>query len=150
MRGIIFMDEKLLVIQRRGEIWRGVRFYEFPGGGIEAGESHADALIREIWEETGFRINPGSIRAFGEVREIRQDLFENAVFDQPSYYYLAEAESNQNVHFSEESDEWEGRQAMLVSLEDALALNSQSASRVITDFLYREVFIMQLLSCGYK
>ena len=37
--------------------WRG--FWEFPGGKIEAGESHRDALAREIREELATEIRVG-------------------------------------------------------------------------------------------
>ena len=35
-------------------------YYKFPGGGIESGESAADALIREIAEEAGLTVIPDS------------------------------------------------------------------------------------------
>lgn len=35
--------------------WEG---YDFPGGGIEKHETIIDALKREVWEETGLRVDP--------------------------------------------------------------------------------------------
>ena len=43
----------ILVQNRRKKDWSGVTF---PGGHVEAGESFADAVIREVWEETGLTI----------------------------------------------------------------------------------------------
>ena len=36
-------------------------WWELPGGGIEAGESYADAAVREVREETGLEISPGQV-----------------------------------------------------------------------------------------
>ena len=43
----------VLVQNRRNPNWSGITF---PGGHVEAGESFADAVKREIWEETGLTI----------------------------------------------------------------------------------------------
>jgi 8-oxo-dGTP diphosphatase len=51
--GAIFNDERrqVLLIQRRD-----VPVWVLPGGGIEAGETPDEAVIREILEETGFHV----------------------------------------------------------------------------------------------
>lgn len=38
-----------------------------PGGQVESGESHAEALTRELREETGLDVSPGDLRAVTEV-----------------------------------------------------------------------------------
>ena len=43
----------ILVQNRRKKDWSGVTF---PGGHVEPGESFAEAVIREVWEETGLTI----------------------------------------------------------------------------------------------
>lgn len=45
--------------------------WSLPGGLIEAGEQAADAVVREVLEETGIRINPGHAMATYFVPEIR-------------------------------------------------------------------------------
>ena len=46
----------VLVQNRKNPNWSGITF---PGGHVEAGESFADAVKREVWEETGLTIeNP--------------------------------------------------------------------------------------------
>src|ERR1700760_2295594 len=32
-----------------------------PGGGVEPGESDVEALVREMWEETGLTVEPGPL-----------------------------------------------------------------------------------------
>ena len=43
----------ILVQNRRKKDWSGITF---PGGHVEPGESFADAVKREVWEETGLTI----------------------------------------------------------------------------------------------
>ena len=53
---------------------KGYKFYRFCGGGIEFGETAADALRREFMEEFGVRVIPG--RQIGIVENIFE--FEGA------------------------------------------------------------------------
>ena len=59
VRGIIFIDGKLLLIQSSFDELK------LPGGGIETGEDDIQALIREVKEETGYEVIPETIRPFG-------------------------------------------------------------------------------------
>ena len=48
--------DKVLVIDRQKPDWPGVTF---PGGHVEKGEAFVDAVVREVYEETGLTIeNP--------------------------------------------------------------------------------------------
>jgi ADP-ribose pyrophosphatase YjhB (NUDIX family) len=52
--GIVFDDQNRILLVRQGAdgVWSA------PGGAMEPGESPADAVVREVWEETGFYTEP--------------------------------------------------------------------------------------------
>jgi len=50
--GIVFdHHEKLLLVKRRD-----IPVWVFPGGGIEKGETPKEAVIREVFEESGYKV----------------------------------------------------------------------------------------------
>lgn len=54
---MVYDDQNRVLVQERiGTSWDGVAF---PGGHVEQGESFVESVIREVFEETGYRIkNP--------------------------------------------------------------------------------------------
>ncbi|MGP4071797.1 8-oxo-dGTP diphosphatase [Piscibacillus sp. B03] len=53
---MVYDGDHILVQDRVGKSWPGITF---PGGHIERGESFADSVIREVYEETGLAVrNP--------------------------------------------------------------------------------------------
>lgn len=66
-------------------------YYKFPGGGIENGENHAEAMIRETKEETGLIVIPETVKEYGYVHRIQKsDKDDTECFVQDNYYYLCE------------------------------------------------------------
>ena len=70
VRAIIFRDGRLAAQQSaRGD-------YKLIGGGMEPGEDYRDALDREVREEAGLVIDRDDIHPYGEILEMRRDLFD--------------------------------------------------------------------------
>lgn len=86
VRGIIVRDGKLAMVHSIK-----YDYYKFPGGGIEPGEDHKETLIREVREEAGLKVIPGSIREFGWVHRIQRGSVDD-IFVQDNFYYLCETE----------------------------------------------------------
>jgi len=55
--GVVVRDGRMLVIRRAASVVAPL-VYCFPGGGIEAGESEEEALVREFREEVGVACRP--------------------------------------------------------------------------------------------
>jgi ADP-ribose pyrophosphatase YjhB (NUDIX family) len=69
--GAVITDEhgRLLLIKRGHE--PGAGLWSLPGGRIEPGETDAEALVREMREETGLTVEPGPL--LGTVRRPGHD-----------------------------------------------------------------------------
>lgn len=67
---VIFRDDRVLVALRAKGPLAGC--WEFPGGGIEVGETVEDAAIRECVEELGIRVRP--LESIGRLEHADEDL----------------------------------------------------------------------------
>ncbi|MFD4764168.1 NUDIX domain-containing protein [Streptomyces sp. NPDC058439] len=58
MTGIVIQDGRLLVLDQDTG---GPRRWSLPGGKVENGETLQEALVREMWEETGAKVQVGRL-----------------------------------------------------------------------------------------
>jgi len=84
VRGLVIRDGRVLMIHSLK-----YDYYKFPGGGMEPGEEMEGALCREVAEESGFCVVPGSVREYGLVRKISRGG-ETDIFDQENFYFFCD------------------------------------------------------------
>ncbi|MEU6860816.1 NUDIX domain-containing protein [Glycomyces sp. NPDC046736] len=60
---VLLVDEadRVLLFYSRDYMGPGVEYYVTPGGGLDAGESLEEGAVREVFEETGLRLDPGEL-----------------------------------------------------------------------------------------
>ncbi|WP_410982786.1 NUDIX domain-containing protein [Bacillus cereus] len=83
---LIFMPSVAAIIKNeKGEIlfqYPGGEFWSLPAGAIELGETPEEAVIREVWEETGLQVQIKEIKGIFGGKDFRH-TYENG--DQVEY-----------------------------------------------------------------
>lgn len=59
---VVTQGDRLLLVRRGAEPFQGL--WGLPGGAVELGETVADALVREVQEETGIEVVPERFLAY--------------------------------------------------------------------------------------
>lgn len=145
VRGIIFYNNNILMVHcNKGD-------YKFPGGGIDTGENHEEALRREIREETGYIVD-SVLNKIGIVTERNIDTFdEESIFEMTSYYYLCNINDGQVL---QELDDYEKEldfQPIWVNLDEAIFNNEnllKNQTGDINPWVNRETIVLKTLK-GY-
>ena len=110
VRSIIIKENKVAMVHSIK-----YNYYKFPGGGIEEGENHNQALIRETLEESGLTIIKESIKEYGYVHRIQKsELYD--VFIQDNYYYICDVE---NEVKTQNLDDYESEEKFTLEYMDA-------------------------------
>ncbi len=141
VRAVILRGQNLLMIHSST-----VGDYKFPGGGVEAGESHEQALRREVREECGshlveFGKHIGSIIEYNHAKES-----EYAVFKMTSHYYLCQAGDDFGVQKLDEYEKDLGFKPVWINIDNAISENrSLLNSDKSPDWLKREVFMLEYI-----
>jgi 8-oxo-dGTP pyrophosphatase MutT (NUDIX family) len=80
-------DQRVLLMHERRDIGSQLSHWITPGGGVEPGETLAEAAVREVYEETGLllHLDPAAEPMFRE--RVRFSIAGHDL-DQTNYYFL--------------------------------------------------------------
>ena len=114
-RGLIIKDNKVLLSwEERKDV------YMSPGGGLEGNETFEECVIRELAEETGFKVK--AVKPFVKVKEYAYEvLWENN-------YFICEIEGECERHLTE-SEEYNRVSAKWVDIDEAIKIFSDYQSK---------------------
>jgi 8-oxo-dGTP pyrophosphatase MutT (NUDIX family) len=142
VRAIILQGTKALLVHSsvNGD-------YKFPGGGMEHGECQADALKREVAEESGGRVRSKPV-PYGKVLEFDTPIErEYDSFCMTSYYYLCEIDPVLGEQCLDEYEARLGFTPVWVELDDAIANNSSllTSGKKVERWVRRETLVLELV-----
>ena len=143
MRAIIVRDGRLAMIHSLK-----FDYYKFPGGGAEEGESPIETLVREVREEAGLTVIPGTVREFGYFYRIQKGRIED-MFIQNNYYYLCDVEEKSTSTDLDDYEAEEGFTLEFVTADEAIQVNSTHFHGELNDhwaaMLQRETRVLGIL-----
>lgn len=117
VKGVAFKGNRLLMLQsKQGD-------YSLPGGGIEIGETHHEALARELMEETGHRCNTVN-ELIGRTFLRKVDKFEpTEIYELLSFYYSCHLSDERGAQSLSVNEIAYGHEPIWVTLDEAISNN---------------------------
>jgi 8-oxo-dGTP diphosphatase len=97
--GLWIQDNRILISH---ETLNDFSFTKFPGGGVEHGEGIKDALLREMLEETGVKLQPDEVSHFYTTEFFQQSAF-NPNDQIVSVYFRIQSKQQPLFHQKDES-----------------------------------------------
>ena len=128
-RGIIIRDNRLLLSY---ETVTGK--WMLPGGGLESGEDERACCIREVSEETGFRIHPTNCVL--EIDEYYED------FKWVNRYFFGKVTGETAIHLTEREKE-AGMEPRWLPPDEIIRIFSEHASYADTDEMRRGMYLRE-------
>ena len=130
-------DQYLLIFSKYGDC-------KFPGGGVEKDEDLEDTLVREVQEETGYRVLMESIRKYGKVLEIRKGEYGDRM-EMESTYFFCHVDpdiGDRNLDHYEEQYEYSVK---WMTLSEAIEKNKRIDDLEVCPWVTRDTAVMERL-----
>lgn len=141
MRAVILRGLKLLMVYSAN-----VGDYKFPGGGVDAGESHEQALARELLEECGASLlsMDGELGAVIEYNFAEEKNFD--VFKMTSHYYFCQTGGDFGAQNLDDYEKDLGFKPVWINIDEAILANRLLLdSDKFPQWLKREVFVLETI-----
>ncbi|MBR4627909.1 MAG: NUDIX domain-containing protein [Ruminococcus sp.] len=122
-------------------------YYKFPGGGIESGEDHVQALVREVREETGLSVIPDTVRELGSVLRVQLSQYAaDTVFEQENYYYVCEVTGSSGIQSLDDYEFDEGFKLEYITPQTAIDVNrTHDHSGYDPQLVEREALVLEYI-----
>ena len=130
--GIVLRDELILIVKnKRGDENSDKSFWGFPTGHLEEGEKPSEAAIREVYEETGFKVELLDDKPIAESRyEIR---LNDEIINKTVWFYEMKIVSA----YQKEPDD-EILEIAIVSYADAIKLLTYKEDKKILKYVFNK------------
>jgi 8-oxo-dGTP pyrophosphatase MutT (NUDIX family) len=120
---------------------------KFPGGGLEPGESHAEALVREVREECGLAVARVGEQPVLVVHERRAGTEPGIVLQMESRYLACEVGDEEHPRKLDDYEHALGFQPVWVPLADAIRTNRTVLARGgAQPWVQRETTVLEALA----
>jgi 8-oxo-dGTP pyrophosphatase MutT (NUDIX family) len=139
VRAVIRRGRELLMV-----FSSAVGDYKFPGGGMDDGESHEQALARELREECGASLLSvdGELGAVIEYNFAEEKDFD--VFKMISHYYFCHAGDDFGAQKLDDYERALGFKPVWVDIDSAISANHLLLnSQTPPEWLRREIFVLE-------
>lgn len=107
---VILYTKDKVILGKRSPVVNNPNQWNFFGGGIDAGESAAQAAARELEEETGYKISPSQLKEIAKIGD--------------ASYFVARINDPENLDTSKETSKIKGFK--LLDLPDNLHSKTQN------------------------
>lgn len=147
VRAVVLNGESILMVHtNKGD-------YKLPGGGINHGETHEEAIKREVKEETGYIVR-NIAEKIGIFTEIKPDEFEeNSIFEMVSYYYECEVGEEQTTQQLDDYEYDMNFKPQWILLDEAINQNEkliEDKSTYKNRWIHRETKILKSIKQHYS